>query len=156
IEHILKERLANLKFEQVYSLGIIVFTAILPFILGLFIMWEISRPLTNLVKAAKNLANGELSTRVPILYEDEVSQLAEAFNQMAETFQELIGQLQWAGIQLTTSTTEIAAAAKQQEATVVEQEATTKEIAVTAREISTTAKEFAKTMNDISNNAEQT
>lgn len=153
---ILKQRLHILKLKQAYGLSITAVTAIIAFFFGLFVMREISRPLSNLVKAAKNLANGDLSTRVPVIYQDEIGQLSIAFNQMAESFQELIGQLQWAGIQLTTSTTEIAAAAKQQEATVIEQEATTKQIAVTAREISTTAKDFAKTMNDVSNTAEQT
>lgn len=156
LDFILKKRLRNLEFEQFSSLAIIFTAASIAFLLGLYVMHEISRPLTQLVKAAKNLASGDLSTRVPVTYEDEVGQVGMAFNQMAESFQELIGQLQWAGIQLTTSTTQIAAAAKEQESTVVQQETTTKEIAVTAREISTTAKDFAKTMNDVSSMAEQT
>lgn len=156
IEHFLQERVYQLKLKQFYSILTTISIAFLAFIFGLFIMREISKPLTNLVKAANNLAGGDLSTRVPISYKDEVGQLGMAFNKMAESFQELIGQLQWAGIQLTTSTTQIAAAAKEQESTVVQQEATTKQIAVTAREISTTAKDFAKTMNEVSNTAEQT
>lgn len=156
IERLLNERVNELKIKQFYSILITISIAFLAFILGLFIMREISRPLTNMVKAANNLASGDLSTRVPIIYNDEVGQLGAAFNKMAESFQELIGQLQWAGIQLTTSTTQISAAAKEQESTVVQQESTTKQIAVTAREISTTAREFAKTMNEVSNTAEQT
>lgn len=156
LDIILKKRLKKLEFEQFLSLVIIFSAASIAFLLGLYVMHEISQPLTQLVKAAKNLAGGDLSTRVPVVYEDEVGQVGMAFNQMAESFQELIGQLQWAGIQLTTSTTQIAAAAKEQESTVVQQETTTKEIAVTAREISTTAKDFAKTMNDVSSMAEQT
>lgn len=156
IEGMLKERIFQLKLRQFYTILITVTIAFLAFILGVYIMREISRPLTSLVRAANNLASGDLSTRVPVIYKDEVGQAGMAFNQMAESFQELIGQLQWAGIQLTASTTEIAAAAKEQESTVIQQEATTKQIAVTAREISTTAKDFAKTMNEVSNSAEQT
>lgn len=155
-EAALQERIYGLRVEQFTRLVIVILTAVLAFIFGLYFMREISRPLSNLVRAANHIAAGDLSTRVSILYKDEIGQLSQAFNQMAESFQELIGQLQWAGIQLTTSTTEIAAAAKQQESTVVQQEATTKQIAVTAREISTTAKDFAKTMNEVSNTAEQT
>lgn len=156
IERILKERLHQLKIQQFYSMMITVSIALIAFLIGLYIMREISGPLTRLLHAANNLAKGDLSTRVPLVYNDEVGQMGMAFNQMAESFQELIGQLQWAGIQLTTSTTQIAAAAKEQEETVVQQEATTKEIAVTASEISTTAKEFAKTMNEVSATAEHT
>lgn len=156
LDKILKARIDKFKKQQRYSILASLLCALLGLTLGIIIMREISRPLANLVTTSKQLAQGDLSARVPIAYKDEVGQVGVAFNQMAESFQELIGQLQWTGIQLTTSTTEIAAAAKQQEATVVEQEATTKEIAVTAREISSTAKEFAKTMNDLSSAAEQT
>jgi methyl-accepting chemotaxis protein WspA len=155
-ERIIKIRTENNKATQRYSLILTFAAALAGIIIGLIVMREISRPLHNLIKAATQLASGDLSTRVPIMYNDEVGQVGIAFNQMVESFQELIGQLQWTGIQLTTSTTEIAATAKQQEATVVEQEATTKEIAATAREISSTAKDFARTVSEVSTTAEQT
>lgn len=156
LESILRNRYDRLVNQQNFAITLSAFAAMLAFLFGFYVMRQLSLPLTNLVEAAKRLAGGDLSTRVPTPYEDEVGQLATAFNQMAESFQELIGQLQWAGIQLTTSTNEISAAAKEQEATVVQQEATAKQIAVTAKEISTTAREFAKTMNDVSNTAERT
>lgn len=156
LTYLLELRQHGYNLRQWVSVLIALLGALAGFLIGFLIMRAISRPLTNLVTAAKHLAGGDLSTRVPVQYEDEVGQVGVAFNQMAESFQELIGQLQWTGIQLTTSTTEIAATAKQQEATIVEQEATTKEIAATAREISATAKEFAKTMSEVSGGAEQT
>ncbi len=155
IEYLLDSQLQKNELSRKISVLITILGALGGFFLGFVIMRNISHPLTQLITAAKSLAAGELSTRVPVTFRDEVGQVGLAFNQMAESFQGLIGQLQWTGIQLTTSTTEIAATAKQQETTVVEQEATTKEIAATAREISTTAKNFAKTMNDISRTAEQ-
>lgn len=156
LEGILRNRYDRLVNHQNFAITLSTFAALLAFLFGFYVMRQLSLPLTNLVEAARQLAAGDLSTRVPTYYDDEVGQLGKAFNQMAESFQELIGQLQWAGIQLTTSTTEISAAAKEQEATVVQQEATAKQIAVTAKEISTTAREFAKTMNDVSSTAERT
>lgn len=156
LEAILQNRYDRLINQQNLAITLSSLAALLAFLFGFYVMRQLSVPLTNLVEAAKHLAGGDLTTRVPTLYHDEVGQLGQAFNQMAESFQELIGQLQWAGIQLTTSTTEISAAAKEQEATVVQQEATAKQIAVTAKEISTTAREFARTMNDVSNTAEKT
>lgn len=156
LDLILRKRLQNLIDHQNLTIALCSLTALTAFCIGMFLIRQLSIPLTHLVNAAKKLASGDLSTRVPVLYEDEVGQLGKAFNQMAVAFQELIGQLQWAGIQLTTSTTEISAAAREQEATVVEQEATAKQIAVTAKEIATTAREFARTMNDVSNTAEKT
>jgi methyl-accepting chemotaxis protein WspA len=156
LERLLQTRLDNMKFQQQISVLITILSALAGFLIGMLIMLNISLPLTNLIKAAKNLAAGDLSVRVPISNKDEAGQVGLAFNQMAESFQGLIGQLQWTGIQLTTSTTEIAATAKQQESTIMEQEATTKEIAATAKEISTTAKDFAKTMSEVNRTAEQT
>lgn len=156
LQNLLRDRLNNFIFQQRVSVLITILSAFAGFFIGFLTMRHISQPLENLFNAARELAAGDLSVRVPIAYKDEVGHVGVAFNQMAESFQELIGQLQWTGIQLTTSTTEIAATAKQQETTIVEQEATTKEIAATAREISTTAKDFAKTMNEVSSTAEQT
>jgi methyl-accepting chemotaxis protein WspA len=156
LQNLLQKRLNTMLNQQYISLLITALGALAALFIGYLVMRNISLPLTDLTKAAKNLASGNLSVRVPIKDNDEVGQVGFAFNQMAESFQNLIGQLQWTGIQLTTSTTEIAATAKQQETTIVEQEATTKEIATTAREISATAKDFAKTMNEVNIGAEQT
>lgn len=156
IVRILENRIQEYRHEMLMALLISFICALIGFTIGFIVMKEISRPLLRLLTAAKQLAGGDLSVKIPVTVEDEVGQVGLAFNQMVDALHELIGRLQWTGIQLTTSTTEISAAAKEQEATVVEQEATTKQIAVTAKEISATAKDFAMTMNSISNTAEQT
>lgn len=156
MEDLLSEKLHSIRMQLIYTLTMTLSGAILGLLLGIVIMKQISKPLMKLVKASQQLAEGDLSVRVPAETQDEVGQVSDAFNSMVESLQELIGRLQWTGIQLTTSTTEISAAAKQQESSVVEQEATTKQIAVTAKEISATAKDFARTMSDVSTTAEQT
>lgn len=156
LEKILQARLKKLQDEQWMSVGITLLVALLACLLGLAVMKSIIRPLEQMMKAAVALGNGDLAVRVPVVFDDEVGRVGQAFNKMADSIQDLLKQLQWAGIQLTTSTTEIAATAKQQEITIVEQESTTKQIAVTAKEISATTKDFAKTMKDISDTAEKT
>lgn len=156
MENLLNDDLKSIKKELFYTLSLTISGSLLGLLLGYLIMKQINIPLMQLASAAQRLAQGDLSTRVPVLIHDEVGNVSEAFNQMIESLQELIGRLQWTGIQLTTSTTEISAAAKQQESSIVEQEATTKQIAVTAKEISTTAKDFARTMSEVSSTAEQT
>lgn len=152
----LVRRIHELKRQQYISLTASLFCALLGIFLGILIMREISRPLTELVAAAKRFAHGDLSTRVPVVYDDEVGQVGIAFNQMADSFKNLIGKLHLTGDQLAHSTKEISAAAKEQETTVVQQESTTKEIGQTAQEISSTAKELARTMNELNAAAEQT
>ena len=83
----------NLELEQVAGLGLAFFFAIAGFLLGLFIMRQISVPLNNLTGATRRLAGGDLSTRVPIFYQDEIGRVGIAFNNMAQSFQSIIGQL---------------------------------------------------------------
>lgn len=53
-------------------------------LLGVFLARGIVAPLRHLTGAAKRIAEGDLSQRVPVGGKDEVGQLAMAFNQMAE------------------------------------------------------------------------
>ena len=53
------------------------------FILSLWIVSWVSRPLHHVVQGAKNVANGDYSTRVPITGPRETKMLASAFNDMA-------------------------------------------------------------------------
>jgi signal transduction histidine kinase len=54
-----------------------------------FISERIISPLRNMTSAAKKLANGDYSTRVSISGDDEVANLASAFNNMAESIENL-------------------------------------------------------------------
>lgn len=53
-------------------------------IIGLWLAHSITRRIKNLTQAARQLAEGELSTRITIESDDEVSLLAQEFNFMAE------------------------------------------------------------------------
>lgn len=54
-----------------------------------FISERIISPLRNMTSAAKKLAKGDYSTRVAITGDDEVKNLADAFNNMAESIENL-------------------------------------------------------------------
>lgn len=54
-----------------------------------FISERIISPLRNMTAASKKLANGDYSTRVAIAGDDEVADLANAFNNMAESIENL-------------------------------------------------------------------
>jgi signal transduction histidine kinase len=53
-------------------------------IVTLFISGRILRPVENLTVAAQRMSRGDLSARVPVEADDELGQLATAFNGMAE------------------------------------------------------------------------
>ncbi len=57
-------------------------------IVTLFISGRILRPVGQLTQAAEKMADGDLSVRVPVESEDELGQLALAFNSMAGSLEE--------------------------------------------------------------------
>lgn len=80
----------------IYTLGILLISTLITFLL----VWRFTRPIANLSNAAREVAEGNLSVRVPD-YErnDEMGQLAQRFNEMTaqlEKNRELESQLQQA------------------------------------------------------------
>jgi signal transduction histidine kinase len=57
-------------------------------VVTLFISGRILRPVEHLTTAAGKMSHGDLSVRVPVESEDELGQLAEAFNSMAGSIAE--------------------------------------------------------------------
>ncbi|MGH7784786.1 MAG: HAMP domain-containing protein, partial [Candidatus Binatia bacterium] len=80
----------------IITLGVLMVSTLITFIL----VWRFTRPITNLSNAARNVAAGDLTVRVPdYVRHDEMGQLAERFNEMTaqlEKKRELEGQLQQA------------------------------------------------------------
>ncbi|MGA8164019.1 MAG: methyl-accepting chemotaxis protein [Waddliaceae bacterium] len=156
MDRLLNIRIQSFKNQQFFSVLVSGLATLIGFLSGLFLMLQISRPLTKLFDATKKLESGDLSARCEVTTYDEVGRVAIAFNQMADTFALLLGQMKKAGIRLATSTSDIASSAQEQEKVIMEQETATKEIDATAREIYETSKQFAETMDNVSRGAEQT
>jgi signal transduction histidine kinase len=56
--------------------------------LAVILAYSLLRPVRDLTAAAKNLAQGDLSQRVPVHGDDELAQLGRDFNQMADALQQ--------------------------------------------------------------------
>jgi two-component system, OmpR family, sensor histidine kinase BaeS len=63
------------------------FAGLIALILALFFAWRLIAPIRELTRAARTLAAGDLTHRVPVNGNDEMAQLGAAFNQMAESLQ---------------------------------------------------------------------
>ncbi len=58
-----------------------------------FLQRNVVEPVNALAGAARRLASGDLSARVPVCCEDELGRLAQTFNAMAERLQKLVQRL---------------------------------------------------------------
>ncbi|HEX2025911.1 MAG TPA: ATP-binding protein [Actinomycetota bacterium] len=68
----------------------------LAFLLAMAAARRITRPLVTLTRAARRVQAGDLETRAPVRGEDEVADLAVAFNRMTESVGSMTGALQTA------------------------------------------------------------
>lgn len=65
------------------SAAIITFALVFCFV-GLF-SYKLTKPLQQMSRAAKAFGNGDFSTRIPVTGNDEIAELAKAFNNMADS-----------------------------------------------------------------------
>ncbi len=63
--------------------GMLVFSAVISFIVASLLASAITQPVQNLIKKSALLAQGDLSVRASVYGKDEIAQLGHAFNKMA-------------------------------------------------------------------------
>ncbi len=66
----------------------------LALVIGFFLNYTISRPITRITNAAKAIANGDLNQKLDITSSDEIGVLANAMNEMINTIKQQIGYLE--------------------------------------------------------------
>ena len=76
------------------TLMFIIISALFSVIVSAFLARRITRPITNLSRSAKALANGDYDQRLEIRSEDELGELTDAFNTMAVKLKENTASLQ--------------------------------------------------------------
>lgn len=117
--------------------------------LGLSVMRSISRPLSELVAAAKRLSTGDLTARAPVKSDDEVGQVAIAFNSFIDSLSNIVGRLVDSSAKLSSGTTQISAASNEMSAGA---ESQTQQ----AIRTSSAMEEIAATIKEVANNADAT
>jgi methyl-accepting chemotaxis protein WspA len=130
--------------------------AIITTAICLFLYRTITRPLGQMLDTTAVVSRGDFTQRMQLQRNDELGDLAGAFDRMLGDLTELVNQVQRSALQVNSTVSQIAATATEQQATATEVAATTTEIGVTSREISATSKELVTTMNEVSVVAEQT
>jgi len=127
----------------VFILGVFIGSGILYFLRKLTL--SIAKPLDSLVKAANEIANGDLSTEIKdVTAGNEVGELAEDFNKMVKSLRALIGNVRDGVAQLTASSEEMAVSSAQIVTGSHEQNSKSTQVAAASHELSATIVEVAR------------
>lgn len=93
LDDLLEERVDFLLFKRRLAIFIGAFISFFGFFLGLFFINEVIRSVKNLDETISRLGSGDLTARVPVLYNDEIGRVSFGFNRMADSFEKIITQL---------------------------------------------------------------
>ena len=93
LDGILDARVKSLQWTRNISMLVGFLISMLGFFLGLFFINEVIRSVRNLDDTIRRLTAGDLTARVPIIYQDELGRASIAFNRMADSFERIITQL---------------------------------------------------------------
>ncbi|OOG26195.1 methyl-accepting chemotaxis protein [Thioalkalivibrio denitrificans] len=143
-------------FASVVGVGIVVL------LLGLAFTWVIARgivkPLHLTVQRLDDISRGEgdLTQRLPVEGNNELSRLAESFNAFVTKLQELIQQVAGATAQLAAASEELSATAEQTTTQVRRQQGETEQVATAMNEMTATVQEVARNANEAARSAQDT
>ncbi|MBI5750921.1 MAG: methyl-accepting chemotaxis protein [Hydrogenophilales bacterium] len=101
------------KVIRVGSIAGILIGAVMALVMGMLIARSINQGVAALVKASASLADGDLTTHVPIKGKDELSRVGSSFNQMASQFSHLISEVNASSDQVNQTADGLSAAASQ-------------------------------------------
>ena len=117
---------------------------------------SIARPLDSLVKAANEIADGDLSAEIKgIRLDNEVGELAEDFNKMVKSLRTLIGDVRDGISQLAASSEEMAVSSAQIVTGSLEQNSKSTQVAAASHELSATIVDVARNASDAANSARE-
>ena len=117
---------------------------------------SIAKPLDSLVKAAHEIANGDLSTEIKdIKIDNEVGALAEDFNRMTKSLRALIGDVRDGVSQLAASSEEMAVSSEQIVNGSQEQNSKSTQVAAASHELSATIVDVARNAAEAANSAKE-
>ncbi len=112
-------------------------------ILAIVTIGGIGRGVRQISQNAQQLAAGDLTVRIRYEAQDELAQIATAFNQMGEQFHTMMQQLNTATQQLTATANQSATITQKTNAGILQQQSETDQVATAMNEMSATVQEVA-------------
>lgn len=145
----------NLNGLRIMSLVILTSFLILIFYL---IFKKVIQPIKNVTSMVSAFASraGDLTQHLKVVSQDEVGNLASAFNLLIDSLRDIITQIRDAGMQMTSSAAHIQAASQTQATGATEQSSAVNQASTTVKELATTAARIAENAEKVAAIAERT
>lgn len=134
---------------------IAVVSSLLLLLFGVYLANKIVKPISQLVSAAGNLAEGQLTEEIVIKTQDEVGLLAKSFEEMRKNLKELIGSIVTATDHVNETVSALSAQAEQTTAAATANASTVSEVASTVDNIVGNIKEVSDNLEEASIQAGQ-
>jgi methyl-accepting chemotaxis protein len=134
----------------------------LAFIILIFFVRSIVKPLAQAVQYARTVADGDFTHRLDISRKDEVGALTDALNQMVEKLKDMVLEIRVSAEQVASSSEEISASAQQlssgaqnQASTLEETSASVEEMTASVEQVADHAQSQAASVEESSSNMQQ-
>ncbi|MEK4031198.1 methyl-accepting chemotaxis protein [Pseudobacillus sp. FSL P4-0506] len=114
------------------TLIVIVLAMLIGAVVVFLIIRSLTKPLSKLKEQALTVSQGDLTTRVDIQSNDEIGQLAQAFNAMQEKLRELVQKIEYNAEQVAASSEQLTASSEQTSAASQQVAASVQEVAGSA------------------------
>lgn len=126
--------------------------------IALVIAGSIVNPLQNAVSKIREIARsaGDLTQEIEVRSNDEVGDLALAFNDMISTLDEFVNRVRSAGIGLVSASAQILSASQQNAAAATQQSAQITEVTTAVGEVTATAKHISQTATEVAQLSDRT
>src|SRR5205085_10770271 len=108
------------------------------------------------IAITKDVARGDLTSRVHVDYQDEIGQLLAAIRYMIQDLNSLIRQTQESGLQVSSSATELLATTKQQEGVIINQVESTGNVMKSVKEVSQLIEKLVQKMGEVASMSAET
>lgn len=140
--------------QTTLMITIIIIGIIIALSLGLFIANMISKPITKLVGAANQIAEGDLDVSLDIQTKDEVGKLAFAFRKMADNLNDVMSNINAASDQVAAGSKQVSDSSMALSQGATEQASSVEELSASLEEISSQTKQNAQSADQANNLAE--
>jgi methyl-accepting chemotaxis protein WspA len=144
------------RFQRAAILGLSLATILGVTLAALLVARTISNPIRTAVDAARQVAAGDLRTRLDVVGDDETGVLLAAVQRMTDDLRGLIGRIQRSSVALISTATAIQATSSEQQQVIADYGASTSQAVAAVKQISVTSQELVRTMTEVNEMAEHT